>query len=205
MEEIESSLSETLKNSDLKSIAGDFGEIAIDSLLEDGVLKDIPVIGALQGIYSASRSVSNYLFSKKLIKFISALSELTSQERADVIKKLESNDGYFKKVGETLVLLIERMDDMQKPEMLAIAFRSLAKNKIDIDQFKRLTHAIDRLQVYYIPYLKAFYNREAVPDELLPSLFGAGLVGLDVGIDDIPTEFGRNKLGKLFIDVILEA
>jgi len=69
------SLEETLKDSDLQNVTIDLAETLTDTLIENGVLKDIPIIGSVIGLTKAAISLNDRLLIKKLIYFISELSE----------------------------------------------------------------------------------------------------------------------------------
>ncbi len=45
----------------------DFGELAIDAVLKEGILKEVPVLATAHSIYNVGHNVSNYFFTKKLI------------------------------------------------------------------------------------------------------------------------------------------
>ena len=62
--DLEGSLITTLAESDLAGVAADIAEVSIDVLLDDGVLKDIPVVGIVAKTYSAARTI-RIVFSLK--------------------------------------------------------------------------------------------------------------------------------------------
>ena len=65
---LESSLTDTLKNSQLSSVISDAGELSLDSILKDGLLKDIPVISSMLNLFKLGVSLQNYfLLSNALI------------------------------------------------------------------------------------------------------------------------------------------
>ena len=39
-----------IKDSELPSISKDFAEIAVDGIMDDGVLRDLPLVGGLVGV-----------------------------------------------------------------------------------------------------------------------------------------------------------
>ncbi len=47
---IANSLEETLKDSNLQGISVDLAEAFVDSIFEDGIAKDIPIIGTILGL-----------------------------------------------------------------------------------------------------------------------------------------------------------
>jgi hypothetical protein len=118
------SLFDTLKNSDLTEIAADFGELMLDEGLSNDLVKDIPILSTLRNLYNVTTSISNYLFTKKVLKFLKGLADIPLKEREKLIERMATDEKDAHQVGETLILLLDRMNDMQKPDMLAKSFRA---------------------------------------------------------------------------------
>lgn len=96
------------------SVVGDIGEVAIDSVVDDGILRDIPIIGAIVGLGKCIRNVVDILFTKKLVAFLMGLKDTDVKKRQKAIRKWEEDAKYRIHVGETLLNLINRCDDTQK-------------------------------------------------------------------------------------------
>jgi hypothetical protein len=138
------SLDITLSRSDLPNALGNLSEVAIDSLLSNGVLKDIPVIGTLLAIGKTVGTVKDYLFAKRLILFLTTMSSLSTEERNALVLKLENDETFRAKAGETIVELISRIDGDIKPKCAAVALKHYASGKINATDLIRLNHAIER-------------------------------------------------------------
>ncbi len=69
-QKLSQSLDKTLRNSDLQNLSVNLAEVALDSFLNEGVARDIPIIGSLVGIVKTSGSISDAIFTKKLIHFL---------------------------------------------------------------------------------------------------------------------------------------
>ena len=149
------SIIETLTNSDLSSVSKDIAEIAIDGVLKDGLLKDLPIVNTLLATYKAGKSVKDNLFTRKLLRFLLGVNEISQEDREKVIRKLDSDP---KAVGEMLILSLERMDDLKKPELLAKAFRLLAENIISTNDFFGLKTIIDKIDLSDLEEIVKFYE-----------------------------------------------
>ncbi len=53
LKEYSNSLEETLKDSDLQNVSTGLAEVVLDSLIDDGIAKDIPIIGTVVGLGKA--------------------------------------------------------------------------------------------------------------------------------------------------------
>lgn len=66
---INKSLELAIKNPDLQGLTKDYAELAIDGILDDGILKEIPLIGTLIAAINFGSSINKNITTKKLYKF----------------------------------------------------------------------------------------------------------------------------------------
>ncbi len=159
--ELELSLVDTLQESELKSLAVDYAELGIDALLDEGILKEVPIIGTIQKAYSIATSIQNRLYMKKLAEFLVNLADVPKNRRQKQIEKLVGNAKERQRAGENLMLLLDRVNDMSKPAMMARALRAFLLEEIDAPTMWRLLHAIDLVAVTYLPALQSAYKSHA--------------------------------------------
>ena len=136
----------TLDKSNL-SVVGDIGEVIIDAALDDGIFKDIPVIGAIVGAGKCIKNVSDVLFTRKLIAFLFELRDTDVNEREKAIAKWESDAKYRIRVGEVLLNMINRCDDAQKAKWLSILFHELVLKRNETELFMRAEKVLSSLSV----------------------------------------------------------
>ncbi len=198
------SLVETIKKSDLKDIVGDLGEVTLDSVLNDGILRDIPIINTMTKLIKIGVTIKDFLFIKKLFKFLTSLREINLEDRKKLITKLEADPIYNQKVGENILILLDRMDNLQKPKFMAKAFKAYLYDKINGIELQRINYAIDRILVCDIPELLKFCSKSkddkfdiAVEQNFINSGFAYVASGLGVG------GVHPNAICRKFIDYIL--
>ena len=153
------SLIKTISNSDLTALSGELGEVIIDSTLEDGVLKDIPIVGSMVGLFKTGVTIKDALFTKKLIVFLQGLSDIPIEKRNAMIESLD-DPKTNEKAGEKLLIIIERLDSSEKAKILAKAFRVYIEKSIDRDEFWRVTFIINNLPLSDIVGLKEWKSIE---------------------------------------------
>lgn len=136
----------TMDKSNL-SVVGDIGEVMIDAVLDDGIFKDIPVIGAIVGAGKCIKNVSDVLFTKKLIAFLFELRDTDVREREKAIAKWESDAKYRIRVGEVLLNMINRCDDAQKAKWLSKLFHELVMKRNETELFMRAEKVLSSLSV----------------------------------------------------------
>lgn len=60
-------------------------------MLDDGLLRDVPILNTVVGLGKCIRNVSDVLFAKKLMAFLYGLKDSNKQQREDAIAKWESD------------------------------------------------------------------------------------------------------------------
>src|SRR6266513_2761658 len=83
-----------------------------DALESSEIATVIPVAGHIVKIWRAGHDLRDALFAAKLLSFIRDPSLQTPQARARMRERAESDEA--KKFGETLLLVLDRLTDMQK-------------------------------------------------------------------------------------------
>jgi hypothetical protein len=201
---LENSLVQSIASSDLKDVMPDLVELGIDSVLKDGIFKEVPVISTLLGLYSAGRGIRDYLFIKKVIRFLMELDRIPYLER---LKFIEEINGASKQtqLGETLLLLLERLDDFGKSEILACFFSCHIRGEIDFTMFRKLSTALEKLPIDYITSLHDFYSSTDVKQihQDSTSLLIAGLVDIlfiPLPFGDTRGQYYKNELGRIFLE-----
>jgi|688.fasta_scaffold580986_1 hypothetical protein len=136
---ISTALVTTVRSADIGGLSKDYAEVALDSVLSEGIFREIPFVSTIIAVSKIGISINDQIFAKKLICFLSNLSELNAVDRSAMIDRLDNEDGFRRKVGDRLIELLDRVDSHAKPEMLAKAFRAYATSQI-VTSNAKLTH-----------------------------------------------------------------
>lgn len=157
--ELSESLINTLSESDLTKIGVDIAEISIDSILENGILKDFPIVGSLIGSWKTGVAINDYRFLNKIILFLKESSALSESKRKKIIENLEDSE-YQSEVGEKLIAIIDKLETGSKAKLLGKTFALLGNEIISKDEFWRVAFIIERLPMSDIIALKNWRNIE---------------------------------------------
>ena len=134
---------------------GDLGEITLDAVFKDGVLKEIPIIGTIVGVGKCIKNVYDIGFTKKLIAFLIPIKDVPIEKRVRAIKKWEEDEHYRGKVGDTLLGMIERCDDAVKATWLSKLFYELVLKRNYPRLFMRAEKTLSSLSIMD---MQAFLN-----------------------------------------------
>lgn len=158
---IQGNILESIRDENLIEIYKGSGEIAIDSILNDGLLKDVPVIGAFISTVKGVASIRDKIFLQKLLHFLTCQSDITEDEKNEFIGKL---DGKKKeKIGESLIHAIEKIESVEKATMLGNLFKAFVYDEIDFKTFQRFSWIV---QSMFLEDLNVLVENEAPFDEV---------------------------------------
>lgn len=134
----------TIAKSGAVELPAEILEFTIDQVIDESILKDIPVIGWLAKGVSATRSISDRIFHHKVLRFLLALEEVSKSKREAFLAKVERDSDYRRKVGEHLIVILNKMDAFEKTPLLAKCFDHFLTDDIDYQYFVDLSNIIER-------------------------------------------------------------
>lgn len=146
---MENNLSLALRDSiseEASSTLTDIAEVGLDSILDDSLFKDIPLISTALSLYRIGRSVKERHYVKKLAQFISSLNNgVVDEDSRDYYKKkLEGGNKQRNHELEYIMILIDRYISYDKPDMLAKLYLAYLREDILWQEFAMYAEAIDR-------------------------------------------------------------
>jgi hypothetical protein len=207
-------MNETEKN-ELLSLSNNLGEVGLDSLLEEGLFKDLPIVGTGISIAKLINSVSDRILLAKIIHFINDL-DLKSQEEVDRFKEKYFKINDYNKIGSKILLILERADNLTKIKWLAKSLRFFIDSEISKEEFLRISSIINSAFVEDVSQIAVFDKRMNITSQndlidtyILNHLFSVGLLenlGFDGGDSsgvNSGTIYALNKFGRFMKEKII--
>ncbi|MGZ8172409.1 MULTISPECIES: hypothetical protein [Methylobacter] len=109
------------------------------------------------------------------------------------------------RAGENILLIIDRLDNVDKPKLLGDIFCDYVLSNISKKQFMLLAKSLELFNLEYIPNLISYYygpyDAELTENDDLQQLASCGLVGMHFASGAFGGGGGgyaQNDLGKLF-------
>ena len=203
VKKLDATMLDTLKT-DLSGVSADYLELGLDSILDDGLLKDIPVVNSIISLYKTGVNLRERFLIKKLLVFLTSLSDTAIEDRIEFIRKHEKESA---KIGEELIILLDRLDHVNKPEYVAKLFKHYLNEEISLIIYRRLCQIIDKCFIEDLKFLKENEGSEIVTGIEALGLANNGLAvraSFDGGtFDEVNynprTDYRINELGKLLI------
>lgn len=203
-----SSLVDSFTEFDPAQITPDLLEVALDNILNEGIIRDIPIVRTIVGIYKATESIRDRALVKKLVKFLSSLSTVSPEVRQQFWAKMDVDEKFKCDVGEKLLLIIERLDDMEKPSLIAQAFQAYMKEQIDFHMFQRLSCGIDKSFYPDLMSLKSNHSSNNLSPQAKLELSNSGIIELQstpsINLSSRNNRYQFTELGRALLKYVLE-
>ncbi len=212
MRNINNGIEDVIQNKDLRIISKDFTEVAIDGILEDGVLKNIPIVNTLVNLVNFGNTVNKSLFTKKIYQFLFELRNIPQDKRNKQINKINNSMEYQNRVGETVIEILEKIESDGKPQIIGKLFKGVIEEEIDYHTFLKLSHIVKNLFYFDIVELKEKYDGEYIEGRVDKSLQLNGIVQNNIsllatyedaknGKETVPNKDTLTSLGKILIEI----
>ena len=133
----------------------DIAEIGIDSVLNDGLLKDLPIFSVLFGTIRTVKSIRERNFLKNTALFIYELNakKIDAKKIAQYKEKLKDNAVAEQELGRVLIILDQYIDTLKSKE-LGKLFRRYVDQEYSWGKFCELSDILGRLFIDDFAYLK---------------------------------------------------
>jgi hypothetical protein len=148
-ENLSKSLGKTLVKSDLTEITGNVLETIIESeIIENDLIKSIPIFSSIVGLGKTFKTISDFLFTQKLVSFLTQLSEIDSNQREKIISKIDSDKKYNQKVGNKLLYIIDNSQDYITSQNIGKLFASFIKGNLTYPEFCKASLILNRIDYH---------------------------------------------------------
>lgn len=108
---------------------------AIDAMLSNKAISKIPIVSSIAAMIETTKNISSYLFARKIIAFLSETNKVSKKQRIKMLRSIEDGKEINKKVGLSLLEILEKSDSAEKAQYLGKWFAAFLKEKISYGQF----------------------------------------------------------------------
>lgn len=174
-ESIDGMLVESIKCGGLSGILQEYAELGIDRIIDDGLLKDVPIVGTLTGMFKTIGSIRDRQYLKKLISFLKHVDETTLEQRESFIRE---NCQDAKKFEEAILLMLEIADRYEKASLMGKIFKASFQGQISCRDAIKLSSMVNR--AFWEDIEQLVENVNVQIDDNNQSLVNAGLFEVSV-------------------------
>ena len=161
MDELIPAFRQSIFNDSIADSVANIAEVGIDSIMSDGLLKDLPIINLF---LNASRTF-NAIHERNLLKntalFLDAINSQKINDRKIQAykKKLLNKKTAERELGRVIVLLNQYVDN-KKAQMLGKLFCQYIDRDYSWDKFCELSDILNRLFLDDVPFLYSILDSE---------------------------------------------
>lgn len=208
---------------DSKDIIGDYLEIGIDSIIDEGILKEIPIVKTIVGVLKVGKNVHDRNLLKQTLVFINEFNrnEIRQDKIEEYKKRIENDPKKCEDELGRIILLLNNFIDREKSIMLSKVFKDYVGQLLNWNDFCEYSEIINRLFIQDFSFLQEIYlgrisdttNRSDIYKvERLNSL---GIIGMTFKSSTISTINGvmsnrqdsyltMNNNGKKFMNIVMK-
>lgn len=182
MSKLSTSLTQSIGSDKTADLLVTIGDTGIDAAISSGALDGVPILGMATGMWRAGRGIQQELFVRKVWRFLQGVNQANAEDRQRFTDRL-ADEGKTEEFGETILLILDRIDDTEKPGLIGRIMAAHLRGDIAYEEAMRLAAIISRAYTADLAILKSFKSgtqRERTP--VAESLFAAGLLS-EAGID----------------------
>ncbi len=204
----------------ISSIIPDIAELGIDSILSEGLLKDIPVVSILLGMKNTAQALHDRNLLRQTLVFISEFNSGNINEKKKQKYKQKIEDDPKKAEAELgrVLIILNRNIDIEKSRILSKLFICYVNEGMSWEDFCDLSEITDRLFLRDIKWLKKVHEHDTKGDDYMVSssayavnrLVALGLISAsrvaafykkNYNMDSI---IHLTKAGKMFCEAVVE-
>jgi hypothetical protein len=193
-------LKDSLFNDNVKDIGMDISELIIDNAMNEGVLKEIPIIKSIVAFCKTGMAIRERNLLMQTIAFIQGLNEknISQEKKEKYLNRLSNIDIAEKELGRVLYLLDSQIENIQS-KILGRMYFAYVEEEINWNKFCELAEANRRMFVSdYDVLLRLSKNRtsEQLLDNNNKYIVGR-LIGLGLMVEKESPTAERTLVEKL--------
>lgn len=187
-------------NTEAGSIATNIAEVGLDSIIEDDIIKEVPILSTAVSLYKLGSSLSERHYLSKLSSFVSELNKGICDKDKQKYYKKRITEGITirNKELEYILLLINRYIQTEKAEMIAKLYLSYLDMDITWVDFTKYAEVIDRFLPGDYDILQSASIYKTKHDKETDSI--QRLIALGLVIEGFRTMATQEENGTLSID-----
>jgi len=139
--QLEGKLIESFEAKELERLSVDYAEIGLDSIFEEGIVKDIPILRTAISLAKIGFNVRDRIYIKKILGFLAQIGQTTQEQREYFVGKHYGNKKRFE---EAVMLILEQADRFEKTSLVGKIFRACILGKISYQDALTLSSIVNK-------------------------------------------------------------
>lgn len=182
------------------------GKLLIATAAE-AMLEAVPALKLPVKFFRAAQSIRDELFARKVAAFLEVMAGVDESDRRRFIDELAADAGSRDKAGTALMLLLDRLDDVEKPTVVGRLYLAALQRRITFADLRRFCTIVDRAHFPDLLALAQLTPGDRIDPVSAPLLNALGLAvatrenyGTLADVDPgAETWYELNELGRRFL------
>lgn len=170
-------------------------EVVVDQLISNDLIKDISLVGTALKACKAVADIRDKLFLAKISRFLTELNSVRPEIKEDLKGKMTNNTEEARRIGEVVLLVLDKVSDLEKPEILAKIFLAYIENQVTFDDFRRITEAVSQA---FVDDLRTLVDKDSVPSKSQETYLG---YLTSTGLTEIVSGKTFDEAGNLYYEL----
>lgn len=151
------------KSTHVADLLDKLGEVALDRLFDNDIVKEIPIIGTAIALLKAGDDFRAYAFVKKVTVFLQEVENVSLEDRDLFFKRYCDNPEKLSELGEATLMALDRIDHPTLAQMYGRAFAIMLKgNEHAWVSFDLHSFTIKNMNPYLLRNLESYYRSEMI-------------------------------------------
>nr|WP_319570391.1 hypothetical protein [uncultured Draconibacterium sp.] len=172
---IENSLIETLSGNSLEMI-GEITELTIDQFIDNDFLKEIPFFSVFYKSFKTVQGIRESLFAMKVYKFLKEFEQIKKTDKDLFIDKISEDKKERIKVGQTLIMILDKIDELDKTQIIANIFVGYLKSELTKSELTQFCSIIEKAFIDDIISFSKMTGYNDLPKDVQVNLSALGLM-----------------------------
>ncbi len=144
--EIEKALFSSISKGPIAELGFNLADITLDAIFDSKVLEAVPLIGTIYKVARGCVTIRDHLFARKPLAFLSEASKASTEQHEQFSAMLDE-EKFRTRFGETVLLILEKLDDMAKPPIVGRIIRAAIEGQVHVEDALRYAAAVNGISV----------------------------------------------------------
>lgn len=215
--ELANTIMHAVSDPNFQEIASDIGDKAIEKYKVNTPLEGVEGVSLSAKVVDYIINVRQQSFFLKISRFLFQLDDISESKRLEFRKQLEENPKYRQRVGEVIILTLEKADRLEKADITGIVMKAMINRKVESSMGLRLISIVDRAFLDDLVWLHIFIERDSITNNgnileayVCEHLFVLGLIsfgginGGDFSGDSGGNIYNLTSAGRAMLDIVFK-
>ena len=138
-------LIESVKSDSFKDLSIDIFEATMDSFLNEGLYKEVPIVSTIINMYNGIISIPDKLFIAKILGFLQGVRDINYDEREEIINKIFNSEDDKQRYGKKILYILESCEDDEIAKNIGVLFTRLLKEEITREEFFEIASILKKI------------------------------------------------------------